>query len=81
MFQTIFGIILVIIGPVFVIKTEVFYRFIGQIPWAEDKLGAGGTRLLINIIGLILIFIGLTMIFGFFDTIIGAIFSPLLQNK
>jgi len=80
MFQTIFGIFLVILGPVLIIKTEVFYRFTGKIAWAEDKLGPGGTRLFINIIGFVMIFIGLTMIFGFFDAIVGAVFDPLFPN-
>jgi len=81
MFQKIFGAILIIIGPILIIKTDIFYRMVGKIGWAENKLGSGGTILLINIIGLILIFVGLTMVLGFFDGIIGFVFDPILRTQ
>ncbi|HDQ22876.1 MAG TPA: hypothetical protein ENN28_02765 [Candidatus Uhrbacteria bacterium] len=79
--QRIFGIILFIIGPILVIKSEWFLENFGKIAWAEEKLGTeGGTRLLYKIIGLLFIFFGLVLIFGFFGGIVMWVFSPLLPK-
>jgi len=82
MFLKIFGIILIIIGPILVIKSEWFLENFGRIEWAEQKLGAeGGTRLFYKLLGLLFIFFGLTMIFNFFGGIVQWVFSPLLPRR
>jgi len=82
MFLKIFGIILVIIGPILVIKSEWFLENFGRIEWAEQKLGAeGGTRLFYKLLGLLFIFFGLTMIFNFFSGIVMWVFSPLMPRR
>lgn len=80
MFQKIFGLILFLLGPFMVLKVDVFHRMIGRIDWAEEKLGQGGTRAFIQILGIVCIFLGLIMIFGFFNGILEFIFGPLIQR-
>lgn len=52
------GLALVAIGFVFVWKTRKFIEFFGSIPYADAKLGGGGTSLAYKFIGIFLIFIG-----------------------
>ena len=52
----IFGIILILVGAVMVIKSEALLKSFGRIAWAEEKLGSeGGTRLFYKLIGILLI--------------------------
>ncbi len=65
------GIVLSALGIAMVIKTEPIYHFTGASAWAEKNLGTeGGTRLLIKIIGLLLIFFGFATITGLVDSIL-----------
>ena len=80
MFVTIFGVILFIIGLLFIIFTEWFLQNFGRIEWAEQKLG-GGTRIFYKLLGLILMFFGLLMIFGLFGGLVLWIFSPLMPKQ
>jgi hypothetical protein len=81
MFQKILGIAFIALGPLLIIKTDLIYRQVGKIGWAEDKLGSGGTITLINILGLVLIFLGLILVLGFFDGIVSFIMGPVLQRQ
>lgn len=36
-------------------RTDLMIRWFGRIPWAEDKLGGGGTWLFHKILGIIII--------------------------
>ncbi|OGY41580.1 MAG: hypothetical protein A2Y82_01140 [Candidatus Buchananbacteria bacterium RBG_13_36_9] len=81
MFLKIFGLILVVVGPLLVIKAEWFLENFGRIEWAEAHLGTeGGTRLFYKLLGIIFIFFGLTMIFNLFGGIVTWVFSPLLPK-
>lgn len=80
MFVTIFGVFLFIAGILLIIFTEWFLNNFGRIDWAEQKLG-GGTRTFLKILGLILIFVGLLMIFGLFGGLVLWIFSPLMPKQ
>lgn len=79
MFVKIFGVFLFIAGMLLIIFTEWFLDNFGRIEWAEAKLG-GGTRSFLKILGLILIFVGLLMIFGLFGGLVLWIFSPLMPK-
>jgi len=53
------GIIFVLVGVAFILKTEWFIQNFGTNAWAEDKLGtSGGSRLMYKLLGIISIFIG-----------------------
>ena len=79
MFVKVFGIIIFIIGVLLIIFTEWFLQNFGRIEWAEQKLG-GGTRFFYKLLGLILMFFGLLMIFGLFGGLVLWIFSPLMPK-
>ncbi len=73
------GALIVAAGAVLIIKTEWFYQNFGSSAWAEEHFGgAGGTRLMYKLIGLVLIFIGFLAITnmwqGFLLGTIGRIF-------
>lgn len=75
------GLILVGIGFVIVWKTRKFIETFGSIPWADAKLGGGGTSIMYKFIGLFVIFIGFLWAFNlwnaFLDATLGSIFpSP-----
>jgi hypothetical protein len=82
MFVTIFGVVIFILGLLFIIFTEWFVQNFGRIEWAEAKLGAeGGTRIFYKLLGLILIFFGMLMILGLFGGLVMWIFSPLMPKS
>jgi hypothetical protein len=82
MFLKIFGAVLFVLGVFLIIKTEWMLENFGRIDWAEEKLGTyGGTRFFYKVGGLILIFVGLTMIFDMFEGILMWFFSPLLPKQ
>ena len=57
------GILLVLAGVVFIIKTEWFLENFGTIAWAEEHLGtSGGSRLAYKLLGLVLIFVGMLLV-------------------
>ena len=74
----IFGAALMVIGVLMVLKTDWFLRAIGRIPWAERVIGS--TRTFFKILGVALVFIGLTMFFNLFGGIVYWVMGPLLPN-
>ncbi len=52
------GLVLIVVGFVFVWKTRKFIETFGSIPWADAKLGGGGTSLMYKAIGIFVILIG-----------------------
>jgi len=81
-FVSIFGAILIVLGFLLVLQTEWFLENLGRIEWAEAKFGSeGGTRFFYKVLGLIFIFLGLTMVFGLFGDIVLWILSPLIPKQ
>ncbi len=76
--RIILGLGIAAIGFVFVWKTRKFIEFFGSIPWADAKLGGGGTALTYKFIGIVLIFVGFmvaTDLWGaFLEATLGSIF-------
>jgi hypothetical protein len=73
------GIILVLVGIFFVLKTEWFIENFGTNAWAEEHLGYnGGTRLMYKLMGIIFIFFGFlaitNLLNGFLLGTLGKIF-------
>lgn len=74
------GIILLIIGFSFIVRTEWLVNNIGRIAFFEQKLGtSGGTRLGYKLMGILIIFIGFLCVTGMFDGFMEWIVSPLTQ--
>ncbi len=70
--RIIIGLILVAIGFVIVWKTRKFIDTFGSIPWADAKLGGGGTSLMYKFIGIILIMAGFMWATNLWDAFINA---------
>ena len=60
------------VGFFMIYRTIWFFRMFGRIAWAEDKLGGGGTRFFLKILGLLIIFLGIFTISGIIDDIMGS---------
>lgn len=73
------ALLAIVVGCLMVIKTEWFVENFGHSSWAEEKLGAGGTRLMYKLLGIafaILAVLGVTgalgeMILGVFGGLFG----------
>lgn len=65
------GAFIAVMGYFFVIKTDDFANFFGAIPSAERYLGGGGTRLAYKLIGVGLCLLGVIVITGWYDDIVG----------
>ncbi len=53
------GIAIMFVGFLMVKKTEVFLSWFGQVPFAEDKFGPGGSRLFYKLLGVVVSFLGI----------------------
>lgn len=75
------GLLMTLLGILFVVKTEWILDFVGYSVWAESKIGMfGGTRLLIKVIGLIAIVVGFFFMAGLEEEILGWIAGFLIPN-
>jgi hypothetical protein len=79
--RIIIGLLIVAVGAMMVIRTQWFMSIIGRIPWAEVHLGGGGSRALLKIIGLALIFIGFLVITNMWESVIIWILGPLFGRR
>ena len=53
------GLLVVALGIHMVWKTDVYFGMTGRIPWAEEKIGPGGTGSFLKIVGVVICFIGM----------------------
>ncbi len=66
-----FGVLVILLGVVLVIKTEWFLQNFGAIDWAEQHLGtSGGSRLMYKLIGIIFIVLSMMGMTGMLGTVI-----------
>ena len=56
--QIIIGLVLVIVGAAVTIKANQVYEWFGSMDWADHYLGAGGSRLMYRLIGILMCLIG-----------------------
>jgi len=76
----IIGIIFVVVGFTMIWKTEAWFGFFGRVAFAEKYLGTeGGSRLFYKLIGLLAIVIGLLLVTGLYDDVLGTAASPLIR--
>ena len=68
------GALLVAVGIVLVLLSRKIYQNMSAFPWAEDKLGPGGTLTLIRLVGVGAILLGFFVWVGLFDLIFGGVF-------
>lgn len=53
------GLAIMVVGFLMVKKTDVVLSWFGQIPFAEDKFGPGGSRFFYKLLGIAITFIGM----------------------
>ena len=78
-FRIVGGLVMVAVGALFVLKTQWFMNNVGTIPWAEQKLGGGGTNLLYKLIGLTAAFFGFLIATGLMGPFIMATVGKLFR--
>lgn len=53
------GIFVMMIGFLIVSKTDVLLSWFGEVPFAEEKFGPGGSRFFYKLVGVLVSFIGM----------------------
>lgn len=73
--QILLGLIIIAAGVMTLIKN---YQVANTIPlrWFEQKMGAGSSYTLWKVISVLLVFSGLTVMFGFGDNLMAWLLSP-----
>jgi hypothetical protein len=59
LFRIPIGLVVMVVGFYMVKNTDVLMAWFGRVPFAEDKLGAGGSRLFYKLLGIVIAFIGI----------------------
>ena len=76
----IFGIIVIAVGAAVTIKSEWMLSNFGRIPFFEQRLGAeGGSRLGWQLLGVLVIFIGILIFANLIGSFLGWILEPLIR--
>ncbi|MEI7452220.1 MAG: hypothetical protein WCK37_03365 [Candidatus Falkowbacteria bacterium] len=77
----IYGLLLIGLGFLVVLKSEWLLINFGRIAWFEKQFGAeGGSRLGYKLLGLLVIFFGLLEMTGSLSSFMGFVLSPLIQR-
>jgi len=80
--RIIIGLIGMVIGALFVIKSEWFLANFGANDWAEQHLGSeGGSRLMYKLIGLAIILVSILIMTNLLQGIALAILAPLFPGR
>ncbi len=75
----VWGILIVAVGVIIVIKTEWLVQNFGRIAWFDKYLGTeGGTRLGYKFIAIIIIFLGVLTLTGNFGSFFAWLMAPLI---
>ncbi|KKW31583.1 MAG: hypothetical protein UY76_C0055G0006 [Candidatus Uhrbacteria bacterium GW2011_GWA2_52_8d] len=53
------GLAIMVVGFLMVKKTDVVLTWFGQVPFAEQKFGPGGSRFFYKLLGILITFIGI----------------------
>lgn len=72
-----FGFAAIIVGALFVIKTEWLVENFGHSEWAEQHLGGGGTRLMYKLMGILFIILSLMGMTGLLGEVLIGVFGRL----
>ena len=74
--QIILGLFMIVVGVVLLMKN---YQVTNSMPlhFFEQKLGSGSSYMIWKILSILLIFVGFTVMFGFYDEVLTWMLSPL----
>lgn len=80
--RIIISIIGLVIGAIFVIKSEWFLQNFGKNDWAERHLGSeGGSRLMYKLIGLAIILVSLLLMTNLLGAIVLSVLEPIFPKS
>ncbi len=81
LFRIPLGLLIMLIGFLIVKKTEVFFSWFGEIPFAEKTFGSGGSRFFYKLIGILTTFIGIFVATNVISDILGSLACTLTHCK
>lgn len=73
----VFGILIIVLGTLLVIKTEWFVNNFGRSEWAEQHMGSGGSHLFYKLVGIVFILGSLMAMTGLLGEILIGTFGKL----
>lgn len=79
--RIILGLAIAAGGAFFVIRTRTMLEWFGSIPWADEKLGGGGTVLVYKTMGLIFCFVGFMVATDLWNAFLQATLGSLLPRQ
>ncbi len=77
--SVIYGLVVLVIGVLMVIKADAFFHMFGEIPWAEANL-RGGSSQFYKFLGLVVCAIGILWATGLIQGIVIALLTPLFGS-
>lgn len=78
--KIILGILFAVAGACISIFNEKMLDTFGRVPFAEKYLEtSGGSRLFYVLLGVLVVFIGFTLIFNLYDQLLGFVLGPLIR--
>jgi hypothetical protein len=76
--QILLGLIIIVVSVILVVKNYQVANSI-PLPFFEQKLGPGSSYLVWKIFAILGVFIGFTVMFGFYDEVLNWILSPIFN--
>lgn len=78
--RVLLGLFIMVVGFVIVKKTDLFRSWFGEIPWAEEHLGNGGTRLFYKLLGAACAVMGVFIATGIMSDIMNGLVSVFIRK-
>lgn len=75
------GLVVVVCGLFLTFKSEAILDFLGPIDLAEEKLGAGGTRLFYKLFGAFVVIVGFLVMTNLWNAFLGATLGSLIPTR
>lgn len=74
------GLFVMVVGFVILKKTDLFRSWFGEIPWAEEHLGSGGTRTFYKLFGAFVSVLGVFIATNIASDILGGLAGFLIRK-
>lgn len=75
------GLIVMVIGYLIVLKSDVVFGWFGTNEFAEKYLGSGGSRLFYKLAGILVVFAGIFIATNVMSDILGSLAGVLTNSK
>lgn len=74
------GVAIMVVGFLAVWRTEKVLVWVGQIDWAEQKFGSGGTRFFVKLLGVGVAFLGIFVATDIISDILGSLAAVFIRK-